>query len=137
MKIIKGEYQVIETRVTADGVRQARIDDEVYEIPHDHEIAPNATFPAACREAFWVDPLYMSVGCSDVLFASAKVTLAAIHDLTAIRDRMVDEARPLLDQAIDILRTRVRDAVPEKVIQSIDEQLTRIAVRTVFSAGDH
>ena len=48
-------------RIRKDGVRELKVDNEVHDIPHDHELAPNPTFATAYREAFFVDPLYMSV----------------------------------------------------------------------------
>ena len=48
---------MIRIRIRKDGVRELKVDDEVHEIPHDHELAPNPTFATAYREKFLVDPL--------------------------------------------------------------------------------
>jgi hypothetical protein len=91
-------------RTRRDGVRELKVDDEVHEIPHDHELAPNPTFSYAYREAFFADPLYMSVSRSDMACANAFVALAAAHDLTVMGQRLGPDLKQLLDPAIQKLR---------------------------------
>jgi hypothetical protein len=75
-------------RVRKDGKRELKADDEVHEIPHDHELVPNPTFATAYREAFLVNPLYMSVSRSDIACADAFVALAAAQDLIVMSERL-------------------------------------------------
>ena len=52
---------MLRIRIRKDGVRELKVDNEVHEVPHAHELVPNPTFATAYREESLVDPLYMSV----------------------------------------------------------------------------
>ena len=95
---------MLRIRIRKDGKRELKVDNEVHDVPHDHELAPNPTFATAYREAFFVDPLYMSVSVSDIACADAFVDLAAAQDLTVMSERLTSDVKPLLDQVVQILR---------------------------------
>jgi hypothetical protein len=108
-------------RIRRDGVRELKVDDEIHEIPHDHELAPNAVFPVAWREQFFVNPQYMSVSRSDMACANAFVMLAAAQDLSVMRDRLPDEIVTLLDQAVHSLKSRAVDLASTETVQHLEQ----------------
>jgi hypothetical protein len=122
-------------RIRRDGVRELMVDGEVYEIPHDHELAPNPTFSYAYREAFFVDPLYMSVSRSDMATAHAFVALAAAHDLTAMGERLTS-IKQLLDPAIQKLQDFALASTSAATFRHLQERLTELSTDKIkASAG--
>jgi hypothetical protein len=114
-------------RTRRDGVRELKVDDEVHEIPHDHELAPNPTFSYAYREAFFVHPLYMSVSRSDMACADAFVALAAAHDLTVMGQRLGQDLKQLLDPAIQKLRDVALASTSAATVKHLQERLTELS----------
>src|SRR5882757_1834527 len=114
-------------RIRKDGVRELKVDNEVHDIPHDHELAPNPTFATAYREAFFVDPVYMSVSRSDMACADAFAALAAAHDLTVMGERLWPDVRPLLDQVVQMLRDRALATTSVATVGHLQEQLTALS----------
>jgi hypothetical protein len=114
-------------RIRRDGVRELKIDGEVHEIPHDHELAPNPTFSYACREAFYGGPLFMSVSRSDMAAADAFVALAAAHDLTVMGERLRPFLKQLLDPAIQKLRDFALASTSVATHRHLQERLTELS----------
>ncbi len=125
---------MFKVRIRKDGVREARDDSEVYEIPHDHEIAPNACFAIACRKAYFINPKFVSVSSSDMMYGDALIGCAAIRDLIAIRDRLPDTA-----EGVDLAIAEVKRALarfPSECIAEAEKSLKQItAVVVVPSVG--
>lgn len=127
---------MIYERITRDGRRELRIDDEIYEVPLEEEIAPDALFPDACRRAYLADPLYMSVSPSDMSFADVEVLKAAEWDLRAMRDRLPLECRELIDPLIEMMKAHATVRTTASAIESIERDLEeRRAWRPKPSAG--
>jgi hypothetical protein len=118
-------------RVRKDGKRELKADDEVHEIPHDHELVPNPTFATAYREAFLVNPLYMSVSRSDIACADAFVALAAAQDLIVMSERLRSDVRPLLDQAVQMLRDGALATTSAATVRHLQERLSELCPRTI------
>jgi hypothetical protein len=115
-------------RIREDGRRELLIDGEPYEVPHDHEIAQNAVFPAAFRQAYFVAPKYMSVSRSDMLLADAKVLVAAARDLAVIQSKLgvVEGVGAPLGQVIGNLRDGALKMTSPEAIAEIEHQLDRM-----------
>ena len=112
----------MDIRIRRDGVKELKIDNEVHEIPHDHELCPSAAFPEAWRENFFVDPTYMSVSRSDMNASSARVAIAAMRDLTAIAERLPGISE-CLQGAVQVLRAGVPKWVTSEAIRSIEDEM--------------
>jgi hypothetical protein len=117
------DIKVVWTRVTPDGRREAKIDDEIIEILHEHEIASPALFPGTCRRAFWVNPRYLSVGASDVEYAYAELLIAGAKDIESIMENTGSIAEKPLSDSISALRAAALKIVGSDVLQRIDEQM--------------
>jgi hypothetical protein len=122
---------VLRIRIRKDGARELKIDNEVHDIPHDHELAPNPTFATAYREAFFVDPLYMSVSVSDIACADAFVDLAAAEDLTVMSERLRSDVKPLLDQVVQILRNGALTTTSVATVSHLQERLRELGASTI------
>ena len=122
---------VVGVRIRKDGVRELKVDDEVHEIPHDHELAPSPTFATAYREAFFVTPLCMSVGRSDMACADAFVDLAAAQDLTVMSERLRSDVKPLLDQVVQILRNGALTTTSVATVSHLQERLRELGASTI------
>ena len=118
---------MIRIRIRKDGVRELKVDDEVHEIPHDHELAPNPTFATAYREKFLVDPLYMSVSSSDIACANAFVDLAAAQDLTVIGERLSPNAKQLLDEFVQMLRNGALTTTSAATVKHLQDRLIELS----------
>ena len=118
-------------RIRKDGVRELKVGDEVHEIPHDHELVPNPTFATAYREASFVDPRYMSVSVSDIACADAFVDLAAAEDLTVMSERLRSDVKPLLDQAVQILRDGALTTTSVATVSHLQERLRELGASTI------
>jgi hypothetical protein len=125
----------MEIRIRRDGVKEVKVDNKIYEVPHQHGLCPSAAFADAYRRSFFVSPTFMSVGGSDITHRNACVLLAAAHDLEAIRSRIGDFA-PHLDQAIDDILAWVPKFVPPYDARAILEYIEmRFPPRIVPSEG--
>jgi hypothetical protein len=122
---------MLRIRIRTDGTRELKVDNEVHDIPHDHELAPNPTFATAYREAFLVDPLYMSVSVSDVACANAFVDLAAAQDLTVMSERLRSDVRPLLDQVVQMLRDGALATTSAATVRHLQERLSELCAPTI------
>ena len=122
---------MLRIRIRKDGVRELKVDNEVHEIPHDHELAPNPTFATAYREAFLVNPLYMSVSRSDIACADAFVHLAAAQDLAVKSALLGSDVKPLLDQAAQILRDRALATTSATTVRHLQERLSELCAPTI------
>ncbi len=122
---------MLRIRVRKDGVRELKVDNEVHEIPHDHELAPNPTFATAYREAFLVNHLYMSVSRSDIACADAFVDLAAAQDLTVMSERLRSDVRPLLDRVVQMLRDGALATTSAATVRHLQERLSELCPRTI------
>ena len=118
-------------RIRKDGVRELKVDDEVHEIPHDHELVPNPTFATAYREESLVDPRYMSVSMSDMACANAFVDLAAAQDLSVMSELLRSEVRPLLDQAVQLLRDGALATTSAATVSHLQERLSELCAPTI------
>src|SRR5258708_40077787 len=122
---------MLRIRIRKDGARELKVDNEVRDIPHDHELAPNPTFATAYREAFFVDPLYMSVSVSDIACADAFVDLAAAQDLTVMSERLRSDVKPLLDQVVQILRNGALTTTSVATVSHLQERLRELGASTI------
>src|SRR5882757_4367463 len=122
---------MLRIRIRKDGTRELKVDNEVHEIPHDHELAPNPTFATAYREAFLVNHLYMSVSRSDIACANAFVDLAAAQDLTLMSERLRSDVRPLLDQVVQILRDGALTTTSVATVSHLQERLRERSASTI------
>jgi len=122
---------MLRIRVRKDGIRELKVDNEVHEIRHDHELAPNPTFATAYREAFLVNPLYMSVSRSDIACADAFVDLAAAQDLTVMSERLRSDVKPLLDQVVQILRNGALTTTSVATVSHLQERLRELGASTI------
>jgi hypothetical protein len=122
---------MIRIRIRKDGARELKVENEVHNIPHDHELAPNPTFAAAYREAFFVNSLYMSVSLSDIACANAFVDLAAAQDLTVMSERLRSDVRPLLDQVVQILRNGALTTTSGTTLGYLQERLRDLGASTI------
>ena len=122
---------MLRIRIRKDGTRELKVDNEVHDIPHDHELAPNPTFATAYREAFFVDPLYMSVSVSDIACADAFVDLAAAQDLTVMSERLRSDVKPLLDQVVQILRNGALTTTSVATVSHLQERLRELGASTI------
>jgi hypothetical protein len=122
---------VLRIRIRKDGVRELKVDNEVHEIPHDHELVPNPTFATAYREESLVDPLYMSVSMSDMACANAFVDLAAAQDLTVMSERLRSDVRPLLDEVVQILRNGALTTTSGTTLGYLQERLRDLGASTI------
>lgn len=122
---------MLRIRIRKDGTRELKLDDEVHEIPHDHELAPNPTFATAYREAFLVNPLYMSVSRSDIACADAFVDLAAAQDLAVKSALLGSDVKPLLDRVVQILRDRALAKTSAATVRHLQERLSELCAPTI------
>ena len=118
-------------RIRKDGVRELKVDNEVHEIPHDHELAPNPTFATAYREAFLVNHLYMSVSRSDIACADAFVDLAAAQDLSVMSELLRPDVRPLLDQVVQMLRDGALATTSAATVTHLQKRLSELCAPTI------
>ena len=123
-------------RIRKDGVRELKVDNEVHEILHDHQLVPNPTFATAYREESLVDPLYMSVSMSDMACANAFVDLAAAQDLSVMSELLRPDVRPLLDQVVQMLRDGALATTSAATVRHLQERLSELcAPRIEASIG--
>ena len=113
-------------RIRKDGVREVKVEDEIFQIPHEHEICERDFFAAAWRQNFFVDPKFVSVGRRDIDLADALVLLAACHDLASQRDRLPCVS-DILDGAIRELTSRAQSLVPSHVVVALQRKIRRMA----------
>lgn len=127
---------MIYERITRDGRRELRIDDEIFEVPHDHEIAPDALFPEACRQAYWASPEFASVSRRDMDFMCGKMHLAAALDLLAMKQRLTPEVSSAIDQAVEILvETAIQSTSPAGIEAMTDQLVEAATVRVEAAVG--
>jgi hypothetical protein len=122
---------VLRIRIRKDGVRELKVDNEVHEIPHDHELVPNPTFATAYREESLVDPLYMSVSMSDMACANAFVDLAAAQDLSVMSELLRSDVRPLLVQVVQMLRDGALATTSAATVSRLQERLSELCAPTI------
>jgi hypothetical protein len=122
---------MLRIRIRKDGVRELKVDNEMREIPHDHELAPNPTFATAYRETSLVSPLYMSVSVSDIACANAFVDLAAAQDLAVMRERLRSDVRPLFDQVVQMLRDGALATTSVATVSHLQERLRELSTSKI------
>lgn len=110
-------------RVTRDGVRQAKVDDEIIEIPHDDEIAAPALAPGAASQAYFVQPQFYSVSVRDMLIADVRMQCAVARDLDSLTRLAVVGAKELLTEAARIVRRSAAKSVDKETLSEIEAQL--------------
>jgi hypothetical protein len=122
--------------VRKDLVREVKIDDEVFEILHDHQIVPDPVFAIACREQYFVHPEFMSVSRSDINCATAFMWLAAARDAESMAGHVPTSAAPLLKESARILRKLALESVGEDTVGRLELRISQLQTRQVtVSAG--
>lgn len=122
---------MFKSRIRNDGVREARDDSDVFIILHDHEIAPNPSFALACREAYFVDPMFLSVSRRDMLYVDAQIRMAAARDIEIIRDRVSPKVWTLLSDVIEILRDDALKSTSAEAIMEIEAGLSKVTAPAI------
>lgn len=115
---------MIYERVTRDGRRELRIDDRIYEVPHEHEIAPDALFPKVARQSFTAGHVADGSGQA---FMWGKLHLAAVCDLLTMKEHLTSEVGPVLDQAINLLVETAIQSTPLAAVEAMSDQLAEAA----------